>query len=198
MGPDGPVIIDGHHEYYLSLWLGASSISAVVVKDYSNFTPLEFWKTMAAQKLSLLKATPERLARDLPQSRDVTDNPNRYLASLLGLKVGAKIKGSADAIWYKFDQGVPFIEFEIAEILKNSGIEYQANWGNSVPKVIREAARKALFEAQQSSHHGALQSIYIPSSHSEGKNLREDSTALQSLRIRFTTSTMQCQSIFGD
>ncbi len=196
LGPQGPVIIDGHHEFYLALSTGAQSIAAFVKADLSHLEQLQFWREMANRKFTLLAAAPSELARQIPSTDSVRDNPNRYLASLLALKVSAVVRGAGDAAWFKFDKGIPFVEFEIAEVLKQAGIVYAPSWHETVPAQVTQAARKALMRAQHAKKSIGLMSIYVPTSSAEAQQLRSDPAALQELRERFTRHDFQCRLSF--
>lgn len=155
VGPQGYVVADGHHDLYLALYLGARTVPVQVLEDLSALSPVEFWRAVQARKLVLLTQTPEELAANPPDTAIVRDNPNRYLAALLALKVkthhGASgeleiklMKGAKRPAWLKVDGSVPFIEFELAAILARAGIQYDPAWGEAVPDEVIDRAIEAL------------------------------------------------------
>lgn len=183
-GPDGYVILDGHHDLFLSLYVGADTIAANVEEDLSNMSREEFWKTLKDRKLVYLKAPLSQLIKRSPRISDVIDNPNRYLASLIALKVGTKekhgdteivsVKHMGKPIWIKIDDSVNFIEFHIAKALSDAGIQYQSEWKKDVPKEVVEKIRAVLIEAQASGKYPRLEEIPIlPSkdAHNNSKDL---------------------------
>jgi hypothetical protein len=170
-GPQGFVVTDGHHDLFLALYVGAKSISIVVKEDLSALSALKFWEVLKSRRLSLMTASPEALSIAPPKMEDIRDNPNRYLASLLALKVKAKlkkgsaeignVKGTPDAVWIKVNDSVPFVEFYIATALSEAGIHYESSWGKSVPADIIEKARKTILIASKSGLHPELESIPV-------------------------------------
>lgn len=160
----GYVIIDGHHETCRAIILGSSSVPVEVIEDYTLRRPvmsmLDVWRDLKARDLSLFSEakTPEHLAEYPPCLCDLTDKPNRYLARLLGAKVLMDAKGEITLaesrgvkypIWMKINQGIPFMEFYIADILERAGIRYDLRWANDVPDEIVERARQLLLEARE-------------------------------------------------
>jgi hypothetical protein len=156
LSPFGYVIVDGHHDFMLSLYVEAETVPVKVVGDYSRLSPREFWQTLGDKKLSYLSRKPQTLSSRAPELSELVDTPNRYLAALLTAKftiVGGKIthfKGNPKAVvWVKINDGVPFKEFEIAQVLSDAGIEYQDKWGDDVPKKIVTKSRNILTAAAE-------------------------------------------------
>lgn len=194
-GRQGYVIVDGHHDAYLSLFLGARTIAVHVQEDLSHLSKVAFWAALKKRKLVLLSASPESLARKAPGFRSVTDNPNRFLAALVALKVSVdeksgailKIKGAKDPAWIKVNNGIPFIEFEIAEKLSNAGIEYDPKWGSSVPADVVERVRSVFLHTSDP----GLLALPAVSTAEEGRLLRDEPARLSAL-----LRSHSCQTFF--
>lgn len=158
-GPMGYVIADGHHDFLLSLHVGAQTIAVKVKADYSQMQPEAFWEKLKKENLTYLKRSPKSLAITLPSPAEFLDRPNRYLASLLALKVNAQeTKGQIQIlgqrapnspVWVKLNNSLPFIEFHLADRLDRAGVRYDASWGKKIPPEAIEAAREALMPYQK-------------------------------------------------
>lgn len=158
------VVIDGHHELFAGLYLGSRTAPVEVARDYSRLTVEQFWRRMKSEHLVFLKRPASSLAQRPPSIEEVVDYPNRYLASLLALKVQVaadgemKIKDAAvdtTAVWMKISVEAggetkevratrPFMEFYIGRILEKAGINYRKEWGEEVPESVVNKARKVL------------------------------------------------------
>lgn len=207
-GPQGYVIVDGHHDFFLALFTGAKTIAVHVREDLSTLSPVRFWTSLKERKLIYLTHTPEELADQPPKLESVRDNPNRYLAGLLALKVKLgsgleagtirDVKGAEDPAWIKVDDSVPFIEFAIAAVLGEAGIRYDSQWGAAVPAEIIAAARVALQRAQVSGQHPLLSSIPVLTSADEAKKARNEPEFLETrLAADLREAKMrQCQVLF--
>ncbi len=170
-GPQGYVVIDGHHDLYLSLFVGASSIAVRVEEDLSNLSPLDFWSRLKKRSLVLLPESAAELAKRPPDMTVIKNNPNRYLAALLALKVQAdlsqgqitiqKVKGTSSAVWVKLNNSIPFIEFYLAELMSQAGVEYDARWGTQVPSEVVAKVRTALLHPQNEAHTRKIEKLLI-------------------------------------
>lgn len=191
LGPQGPVIADGHHDVFLALFTGAATIAVQVQEDLSGLTPVQFWEVLKARDLVYLRANARELARKTPEMFQIRDNPNRYLASLLAFKVAArtasgeieilKTKGARAPIWLKLNDSVPFIEFEIARALTEAGIRYESAWKERVPDEVVERSRVALAQARESGRYPLLNRIPILESRQQAVDCAGDGAALKAL-----------------
>ena len=208
-GPQGYVVIDGHHDLFLSLFVGAKTIAVTVQADYSSMSALDFWKTLKAKNMIYLPETPAQLARHAPDMMTVSNNPNRYLAALLALKVQAdfkngkwkiaKAKGTKDAVWIKLNNGIPFIEFYLAEVIASAGVQYDPNWGVQVPHEIVERVRYSLLHLDQSPHEALLKSTVILSAKESFDRIDQDDSKLEEVlnkRVPRQSASL-CGSIFS-
>jgi hypothetical protein len=192
-GPQGFVVTDGHHDVFLSLYLGAEQIAVEVKDDLSHIPDEDFWIQMKQRQLVLLNADAKTLARNLPEMPAVLDNPNRYLAGMTALKIKAQgldaqkgerllvtqAKGSKAPLWIKVNGSIPFIEFEIARALKDAGVVYQREWGKDVPPDVLEHARKAMATAQASDQYPQLKRIWVISDQAQAVRLASDANFLE-------------------
>lgn len=207
-GPQGFVIIDGHHDLYLALSVGARTAPVRVVEDLSKFSALEFWEEMKSRQLVYLNRSAAELAERPPRMDDVRDNPNRYLASLLAMKTAIRIegrnlfveevKGAANPVWIKIGDSIPFIEFHIAKILTEAGIRYEGNWGGNVPDSVIEASRKALVRAKEEDRLDALESVPVLVSTEEATEARNDrSKLLLKVSLSIGNVPQSCETLFS-
>lgn len=183
-GPQGYVVADGHHDLFLSLYLGATTVAADVKEDLSHLPTKEFWERLRREGLTYLAADPESLTVRIPPMMQVRDNPNRYLAALIAYKVtldtGAvpatvvAAKGSKVPAWVKVNDSVPFVEFYVAQALTAAGIVYDPKWGSKVPPEILEKCRAALRLAQRTGHPVELRRIPVPASAEEAARIGGD------------------------
>lgn len=200
-GPTGYAIVDGHHDVFLSLYTGASTVAADVREDLSHLTPLEFWTHLKTKNLLYLKESPSELVVKPPVMNLVKDNPNRYLSALLAFKVSVKnkdgalkvlqSKGAAVPVWIKVNDGIPFMEFHIAKVLSGSGISYDPAWKDSVPPAVVEEARQALLAAKASGANPVLQEIAIPQSLAEAVDVVKNVSSLEGLLKRDCLQSFQ-------
>ncbi len=188
-GPQGYVILDGHHDWYLSFYLGAETIAVEVVEDLHKLSPVEFWQQMKTRQKVYLSESAEVLAACPPAFNTVKDNPNRYLVSLLARKVkmdstGKKVKnqkGPENALWLKINDSMPYIEFDLAKILSDNGIEYKAEWGDQIPDEIVEKAREIFVAAKKSHLIPKLEFLYFLETKEQAKTSFQSKEYLQSL-----------------
>ena len=157
--PDGLLIVDGHHHVVMSLFVGASKIPVYVMGKIPALS-IRTWKRLIERKTVYFKnSAPEILAAKTPKITRLTDNPFRYLASRLALKTKISYKeglvtvqekkGSKNALWIKINEGFPFVEFYIAEIIQKAGITFDPKWGEKIPPKICDEIRSALIKASQ-------------------------------------------------
>lgn len=166
LGPQGYVIIDGHHDVYAARSLGVNSVPVRILKDWSHKTPLEFWMELKLSNLIYTRSSAEELSLNPPTLDGIRYNSDRFLAFLLMMKVkmqnGAeKIEFLPSSIWIKLNNEIPFIEFYIVEVLSQAGIHYQAEWGEVIPQSVIEAARRALTDAVKRDSHPQLSGLRI-------------------------------------
>lgn len=200
-GKQGYVIKDGHHDFFLSLFLGAETIAADVVET-SNADPVEFWRDLKKRNLIYLKESPEELAKKTHSMEEVRDNPNRFLAALLALK--AEVRGTSDSlkvgkvkvlsppIWIKVNDSVAFIEFYIAEVLSRAGIQYDPTWGTNIPKPVVAKARRALINAQKSGEYPELKDIPLIASAKKADQIKKGGEPLAAEILKFMAQSEDC------
>ena len=177
------VMVDGHHHAYMSLYLGGHTVPAVIIEDWRKMTLQQFWTKLEAENRVYLKTAPDVLAKSPPTLLDVKDNPNRYFASLLAARAQleyhkdaikvVKIKASGDSVWIKVNEGIPFIEFCIAEVLSGGGLKYQQEWADCVPKESVEKAREVLLKAKFSGKVPLLNNLILLESRETAKAVAE-------------------------
>lgn len=142
---DSFVIIDGHHDFYLSLYVGAKTISIKIIDDLSYLNNWnDVWNNLGRRNLTYFKKCPAEL-----KINEIGDNANRFLASLLVHKVGINTSRDEmmipdDKAWLKIGNGEPFIEFKIGNKLKNGGIIYDPCWTDKIPLDIILKAKEIL------------------------------------------------------
>lgn len=176
------IIIDGHHEAYAAVLLGSRKVAVEIIADYTRdgrwlpdgtwedlkkareWKADEIWDDLKANGKTLLEQPSSELAAQPPNLKGMVDNPNRFLARILSLRVlienedkgepariiKAQSRGARAPLWIKINKGIPFIEFYLAKIFsEEAGVTYQAEWGESdVPEEVVEDCRNALIKAQ--------------------------------------------------
>lgn len=188
-GPgDRFVIVDGHHHVYLSLFAGAVTVPVIIIDNWKKENPVGFWKRLQEERRVYLKESAELLAKTPPLLTEVKDNPNRYFASLIAAKahleyIGGKIevlqvKGSANSAWVKINEGIPFIEFQIADVLSASKLKYNSQWGEEIPKEDAEKARTALVKAKLEGQGKILQDVILLGTRDTAKAIGEKDNRL--------------------
>jgi len=211
-GPMGYVVKDGHHDLFLSLFVGAESVPIKVVEDFSHLSKEEFWAKVKGETGELprvfLKRSAASLAQRPPSLAEVTDNPNRYLASLMALRMKAawqgqelevlKRKGPKAAVWLKLGNGVPFIEFYLARILADAGIHYDRKWGDRVPPEVIEKARTAILAAVKAGTYPQLKDILIFASPEEAETIRREQVLPLSLKKMMEAQCKREQAQIGN
>ena len=72
-----------------------------------------------------------------------------------------KAKGSKDALWVKLNNGIPFIEFYLAEAITAAGVKYSTAWGTDVPSDVVEKMREAFLSAGSSPHANLIKKLVV-------------------------------------
>ena len=202
----GYVITDGHHDAYLALYLGATTIPVIVEADYTDLSPREAWLKLRKKNQILLAESIDQLEQTNPDFETIRDEPNRYLAGLLALKAKVKrhddghvdvfsAKGGQKPVWIKMNGGVPFIEFYIADILNAAGIRYRPKWGKDIPDKVVEAARQALMNAARKREHKAFVETPIIANAEAGKKMSSD-LSLLSIKLSKFSKSAKCSALF--
>lgn len=157
LSPKGLVLVDGHHDLFSSLKLGAKTVPIKVIDDLSN-TGENFWKIAYSKGY----VYPYNLAREftIPQKFDqLQDDQNRYFAAVTARKCLYKPdatgnpftvdqKGPEYPLWLKRDKDVPFMEFMISDVLNKANFTaYKNEMGNTINQDIIEQAREILQKA---------------------------------------------------
>lgn len=151
--PFGYVLVDGHHDMLAYLALKAKQVPVRIVSNLSKISEEEFWEE--AEKKGFAYLYDIHGNRKIPP-RDILqlqDDPNRFFAALSARKYpdpqNLKISFGADyPLWIKIGKDIPFIEFQIADVLWKNGLIYQYQMGNDFSKEFAEKARQILFEAK--------------------------------------------------
>ncbi len=190
-GPIGYVILDGHHEVFVSLYVGAKTIPVHVVDDLSHLDLHDFWSYLLESKKVYFKRTLDEILFNPPRFTAMIDRPNRYLATLIAYKVqyarakgGIKIdraRGVARSVWVKLNKSIPFIEFEIADALDDAGLKYNPKWGTEIPDAVIEKIRLSLIKAAKSGKYPHLAQIPILTLEESKKRNLEDRGFLKNL-----------------
>ncbi len=189
LGPENIiVIVDGHHHAFMSLYVGAETVPAIIIEKWDKLTPIEFWKKLQHDGRVMLSQSPAQLSSRAPDFTKMKDNPNRYFASLLASraelrydngKIAVKnVRGNANGCWIKLNEGVPFVEFHIADILTQAGLEYDSKWGTEIPKEMAEKARTALVNAKRTGDSWVLHNIILLEDRSTAKAIQESADRL--------------------
>lgn len=166
------IIIDGHHEAYAAVLTGSRKVPVEIISDYtlpksdgSLWKMEEIWDDLKMKGQTLFDLPSARLAERPPGLKGMVDNPNRFLARVVSLRVltenaddpsellkvvKAQSRGVKEPLWIKINKGIPFIEFYIAQIFSEIPVTYDPEWGESkVPEEVVEKCRAALIEAQR-------------------------------------------------
>ena len=124
-GPQGYVLIDGHHNLIARIHLSKTKVSSNIIvpvkvlADLSLYTVDEFWKILKGKNLVHLKAINGQERLPPKRFEDLEDDPNRYLAHILSKK-------SKYQVWTKTEKSPPFIELHISDIFWRENIIYNA------------------------------------------------------------------------
>jgi hypothetical protein len=152
-------LVDGHHKVLLSLYLNAETIPVHVLEDWSDFSPLEFRKKMIEQGYAYAYDKNGDPIDRFSDFDEMKDNPNLFLSRLLIQKVKGGIElekfniysvsGAKKPLILKFNEGLPFVEYFIADLLAENDIIYDPEWERKVPKPVRKQIRALLEEEAQ-------------------------------------------------
>jgi hypothetical protein len=136
---------------------GIPDVPIQIVGNYSDLSESEFWERMSREHLVYLDGPTGRSAKTPPAGFGaLKDNPFRYLASILTGKVQVtgdtfRLYGAEHPVWLKtIGHAAPFIEFEIARVLKRFFTKHHIEYDCNAPltKELRVASRLALLEAK--------------------------------------------------
>ncbi|MEK6554232.1 MAG: ParB-like protein, partial [Bdellovibrionota bacterium] len=147
-------LLDGHHKVMISLYMNAETLPVHVIDDWSDLSPQKFRERMIERRYAYpLDKNGEPMSR-FYDFDELTDNPNLYLARLLIQKVKGGIElekfklfsvsGAKRPLILKFNEGLPFIEYFIANLLAHHDIFYDEEWGGKIPKETRKEIRTLL------------------------------------------------------
>jgi len=150
-GPDGYVLVDGHHHTLVSLRFHAQTIPVKQIADFSQMSSEAFWEKAEAIGLAHIRSL-DGEKRIPPKSFfDLENDPGRYFATITCRKYTADLSASRGAeypLWIKVGKGIPFIELYISDALQQRGIIYDDSMGKSPSAEFVEKARQALVEAE--------------------------------------------------
>jgi hypothetical protein len=162
-------VIDGHHHLYMNILAGGSLIPVQILADLSHVSEKNLLEVMKQNHWFYDQLSDGSRINCIPQLEQMRDNPNRYLASILAMKVRIDIKNAKlhiiksnnrrGAAWLKINSGIPFLEFHLAHLLRKSGIVYQDKWRSIVPLTVVNDCIHMLKKSQKSQEE--LQPIYI-------------------------------------
>lgn len=129
-GPEGLILIDGHHDVRASLALGATHVPVKLVADLSSLGAEEFWKIAEEKGYVYPYAKGGAYQRPSQDFNEMTDDSNRYFAAITARKCldertdVANTIGAEYPLWIKVGKDIPFIEFRIADVLYKNGFSY--------------------------------------------------------------------------
>ena len=158
-------LVDGHHKALLSLYFRATDIPVKIIADWSSTeeSPLdeaEFRHRMVQQFYAYPNDAEGEPVDHFYEINQLQDEPNLYLARLLIQKVKTtislesmqllEVSGSNRPLILKLNEGLPFIEFYIAALLKKYGIMYDSEWGKHIPPRVQKKIRALLKDEAKS------------------------------------------------
>ncbi len=196
--PDGFLVIDGHHHLIMSLFVGASKIPVYVMGKIPSLS-MRTWKRLIERKtVYFQKTTIEKLANEKPKITELSDNPYRFLASKLALKIKMSYKngevnvnekkGNKNAIWIKINEGFPFVEFYIADVIQKAGIIFDPKWGERIPTKICDKIREAfIVSSKKSDQDFPLHKILLIESMDQGIDFLNSNQKLKRFVIHYLT-----------
>lgn len=129
-GPEGLVLIDGHHDVRASLELGATYVPVKIVADLSALSVEEFWKVAEEKGYVYPYAKGGSYRRPSKDFNEMEDDSNRYFAAITARKCldertdNTNTIGADYPLWVKVGKDIPFIEFRIADALYQNGFTY--------------------------------------------------------------------------
>lgn len=152
-------LVDGHHKALLSLYFGATDIPVKIIADWSSkpeapLSEAEFRHRMVEQFYAYPNDAEGEPVDHFYEINQLQDEPNLYLARLLIQKVKTtislesmqllEVSGSNRPLILKLNEGLPFIEFYIAALLKKNDIKYDSEWGKHIPPRTQKKIRTLL------------------------------------------------------
>lgn len=155
--PFGYVLADGHHHTLAAISLGAQYLPIRLLADYSDMSPEQFW--CVAEKnnqVFLYDLEGNHLNPPLRFNEnslyELIDDANRYFAAITARKCEegkgwVNSTGAEYPLWIKVGKDIPFIEFRIADALRNAGIVYSYEMGDEPSEQFVEQARQVLVQA---------------------------------------------------
>lgn len=151
LGPDGYVLVDGHHHILESLHFHAQTVPVKQIADLSQMSSEEFWKK--AEELGFAHLNNLRGEKQIPPKdfNDLEDDPCRYFATMTARRYSADFSSSSGAeypLWIKVGRDIPFIEFYISDALRQQGVIYDYAMGSRPSEEFVEKARQALINAK--------------------------------------------------
>lgn len=129
-GPEGLILVDGHHDVRASLALGATHVPVKIVADLSNLSQEEFWKIAEEKGYVYPYAQGGAYQRPSKDFNEMTDDANRYFAAITARKCldertdNTNTIGADYPLWIKVGKDIPFIEFRIADALYQNRFTY--------------------------------------------------------------------------
>lgn len=151
LSPFGYVLVNGHHHISASLSMNAKTVPVTIIADYTSLSEAEFW--IEAEERGFVYLKNIHAEYELPPRKliDLQDDPNRYFASLVVLKITDESyiapEGTPYPIWIKTANEIPFLELKIADVLTRYGFSYNYEVGDILPDDLVEQARTILIEA---------------------------------------------------
>ncbi|MEX0940742.1 MAG: ParB-like protein [Candidatus Babeliales bacterium] len=161
LGPNGlKILVDSHHECLAAQQNKDITVPVRVIDDLSNLDTQEFFKTALERNYIYPFDRMKRLVL-MPMEGWYTwdqmqDDPNRLFASITAWKYKNPEEGTKDPnasedpeyplwvkkLWKKVE--LAFIEFKIASVLYEAGLEYDYKWGvNPNSEKLLEFTEKA-------------------------------------------------------
>ncbi|OGQ93800.1 MAG: hypothetical protein A2284_03430 [Deltaproteobacteria bacterium RIFOXYA12_FULL_61_11] len=145
-------LLDGHHGMLVSLYLGAQYRPVRIVEDLSRLDEEDFWNEMERRGWALLEGLDG--TRRIPNRWDeLEDDVFRYFATKLGGVLEhtkptqpaspARYHGPALPVWVKVDDGIPFIEFYVGDVLRRQGL---LTAGTDLDQVLENPAKVAAMQ----------------------------------------------------
>lgn len=149
-GPEGLILVDGHHDVRASLALGATHVPVKIVADLSNLGIEEFWKIAEEKGYVYPYAKGGAYRRPSKDFNEMEDDSNRYFAAIAARKCldertdNAKTIGADYPLWIKVGKDIPFIEFRIADALYKNGFTYDLAEQHQPSRETIDRAREIL------------------------------------------------------
>lgn len=181
VGPDQRLyLLDGHHSAMACIAVGCNTMPVELVDNLSQLEAAVFWQVLANSQRAFLKAIDG--SQHIPGSwLELEDDPFRYIAKMLCGKVVSKegvfirYEGALFPAWLKENDGVPFIEFALGDLLRSSHL--QQALGKEVPESLSsnerllDIARRFFLRLRTKDEHGQkiIEKIIVPERHMTGE-----------------------------